>query len=126
MKVKVDLKKAVDYAAAGLEVECYLVVDGEAVGEPISAKKKPKRKRSLVTRDETTYKMTGHLPKFMKGTKCQMALEAMCNLYKGGAQQRTRSQIDGYLTQHFAWDHRSNMSVIANFRRDGILEVVRI
>lgn len=126
MKVKVSLDEAVKLKNAGLEVECYFVVDGEPPARERRKSQKRRRARSFVTRDNTTYRLTGKVPPYAKGSNIRIGLEGLMNLYKGGAQQRTRLQIDSYLQQHFAWSHRANMSMLSNLRQDGALEIVRI
>ena len=125
-RIKISLAKAAAYLEAGLEVECHLIVEGEAAAVPVVEAPGKRHKRSFITRDETIYRLAGKAPSYSPGSDCSVALEQLMNLFKGGAKRRTRSQIDGYLTQHLAWSHRKNTSTIANLRRDGYLVLEKI
>lgn len=121
MKIKVSLDEATKADAAGMAIECYLVVDGRHVQEDPTPKK---RTRSMVTNDSTTYEFDGkNVPSLMPGSDLAKASEILLNMFKGNTKTRTRVEITAQFRTQRKWRKQHSISVIANLRKRDILKV---
>ena len=121
-KIKIDdFDKAVAMRDAGLnvEIECYLVVEGEVVAEEGNGKKK--KIRTFVTSDKTTYCLPPKPNPYQPGTKQAKSRDVLGRFYKGSGDSRTRSEITGTLIKELGFCEKEAVTVIANMRRDGVL-----
>ena len=125
-RLKIGLKQAADYAAAGLEVECFLVIEGEFEQEPKQRRKKKTHKKSIITTDETVYKCLGKSPEFAPGTDISYGYEQVLNLFRGGPEKRTRQQVRRHLMTHLGWTHIKAINTISALRQKGYLKVVQL
>ena len=121
MRLKVGLNEAVEAAKEGLKVECFLVI-GEG------SKKGGKRRRTMVTSDNTEYTFHGAGVKdLMPGSDIAKACETLMNsVFKGNRSIATRAEMTAQLAKSRKWKKQRAISNIANLRKRDILQVEKL
>lgn len=123
MKTKITFDQACKLRDAGLTVECYLVVE-----EPEPESEKPKKRRSIITGDNTLYSFHGaSVPALTPGSDLSKACETLINnVFKGSGHQATRAELTAELAKRRKWRKQRAISNIANLRRRDILRIVKL
>lgn len=121
MRIKLTLEEAARAAAEGLTIECFLLVGTK------NSPEKGKRRRSMVTSDNTTYTFHGaEVPQLTAGSDLSKACETMINSIFKNNQTATRAEITAQLAKSRKWKKQRAISCIANLRKRDILVVDKL
>ena len=120
MKIQVTHEEATKAIAAGMTVECYLVVAEAQVHSP----DEKKRTRSFITKDTSQYHVHGAPPKYSPGSDMRKTIDVVLHLFKNNQKIRKRHEITGQLTKKYGWNKQKAISIIARIREDGYLVLV--
>jgi hypothetical protein len=121
LKLK-NIHEAVTAVNEGLKVECFLVIGEDAPAT------KGKRRRTMITNDNTTYSFHGAtVPDLMPGSDIAKACETLMNsVFKGNKKLATRAEITAQLAKSRKWRKQRSISNIANLRKRDILQVEKL